>query len=171
VNDLAGSVVLAPPPGEEVAAAQALADGHVVAVLSSGTVVELAPAGGGLVVESTFVPQTGIPSEPSALEVLQGESGMQVLVTDAGGDQVFDFIIPGSAGTFPTDEITTFSGWRRESVEVTPLPGGPLTVVVTLTTVTGTAGRGRHAGRGSGGRGGRGDDGRRCGCRGCDGWG
>jgi hypothetical protein len=58
-------MLFTPPAGEEVAAAQALADGHVVAVLSSGTVVDLAPSQGGLAVDSTFAPLTGIPSEPS----------------------------------------------------------------------------------------------------------
>jgi hypothetical protein len=61
LNDLAGSVgvVFTPPVGEEVAAVEALADGHVVAVLSTGEVVDLAPSGGGLAVDATFVPQTG----------------------------------------------------------------------------------------------------------------
>jgi hypothetical protein len=139
LDDLSGSVgvVFTPPPGEEVAAAQALADGDVMAVLSSGTVEELAPAADGLAVDSTLVPLTGIPSEPSALAVLQGESGMQVLVTAADGDRVFAFGIPeqgvGGAPVFPPPSTGPV-------VEVTPLAGEPLTVVVTLTAGTGPAG-------------------------------
>jgi hypothetical protein len=53
---------------------------------------------GGLAVDSTFVPLTGIPSEPSALAVLQEESGMQVLVTAADGDRVFAFGIAEPLG-------------------------------------------------------------------------
>jgi hypothetical protein len=136
LNDLAGSVgvVFTPPPGEEVAAAQALANGHVVAVLSTGEVVDLAPSGGGLAVDATFVPQSGIPSEPSALEVLQGESGLQALVTGAGGDQVFEFLLPGPAGPplLPEPSLGPI-------VEVTPPPGEVLTVVVTLTAGTGSS--------------------------------
>jgi hypothetical protein len=136
LNDLAGSIgVLFAPAGDEVAAAQALADGHVVAVLASGTVVDLAPVEGGLTVDSTFVPLTGIPSEPSALAVLQEESGMQVLVTAAGGDRVFAFGIaePLGAPVLPEPSVGPV-------VEVTPLAGEPLTVVVTLTAGTGPAG-------------------------------
>jgi hypothetical protein len=137
LNDLAGSVgvVFTPPVGEEVAAAQALADGHVVAVLSTGEVLDLAPVGGGgLAVDATFVPQSGIPSEPSALEVLQGESGMQALVTGAGGDQVFEFLLPGPAGSplLPEPSLGPI-------VEVTPPPGEALTVVVTLTAGAGSS--------------------------------
>jgi hypothetical protein len=137
LNDLAGSVttLFTPPPGEVVAAAQALADGHVVAVLSSGTVVDLAPAEGGLAVDSTFAPLSGIPSEPSALAVLQEESGMQVLVTGAGGDQVFAFGIAAPVGSPVLPEPSS-----GPLVEVTPLAGEPLTVVVTLTAATGPAG-------------------------------
>jgi hypothetical protein len=136
LDDLAGSIgVVFAPAGDEVAAAQALADGHVVAVLSSGTVVDLAPVEGGLGVDSTLVPLTGIPSEPSALAVLQEESGMQVLVTAAGGDRVFAFGIlePPGAPVLPEPSVGPV-------VEVTPLAGEPLTVVVTLTAGTGPAG-------------------------------
>src|SRR5262249_32272577 len=142
LNDLAGSVatVFTPPVGEAVAAAQALADGHVVAVLSSGTVVDLAPAEGGLAVDRTFAPLAGTPSEPSALAVLQEESGMQVLVTAAGGDRVFAFGIAAPVGSPELPE--PFTG---PLVEVTPLVGEPLTVGVTLTAGGGAAGGGRDS--------------------------
>jgi hypothetical protein len=85
-------------------------------------------------VDGTFVAQTGIPSEPSALAVLQGESGMQALVTGAGGDQVFEFILPGPVGSPLLPEPSP-----GPIVEVTPPPGEALTVVVTLTAGTGSA--------------------------------
>jgi hypothetical protein len=131
-----GAILFTPPPGEGVAAAQALADGHVVAVLSSGTVVDLEPTKDGLLtVDSTFAPLAGIPSEPSALAVLQEESGIQVLVTGAGNDQVFAFGIVEPLGSPVLPEASS-----GPLVEVTPLAGEPLTVVVTLTAGTGPAG-------------------------------
>jgi hypothetical protein len=68
-----------------VRALQALADGEVVAALSDGAVVDLNADGS---MAGTFTALTGIPSEPSAIEVL--ESG-QVLVTSAGSDTLFVF--------------------------------------------------------------------------------
>jgi hypothetical protein len=136
LNDLAssGAIVFTPQLGE-VVAAQALADGHVVAVLSSGTVEELAPTADGLTPDgTTFEPLAGTPSEPSALAVLQEESGMQALVTGAGGDQVFAFGIPEPLGPVVVPEPPT-----GPVVEVTPLAGEPLTVVATLTAGAGTA--------------------------------
>jgi hypothetical protein len=138
LNDLAnsGATLFTPPLGEAVVVAQALADGHVVAVLSSGTVVDLEPAKDGLLaVDSTFAPLAGIPSEPSALAVLQEESGIQVLVTAAGEDRVFAYGIPEPGGSPELPEAST-----GPLVEVTPLAGEPLTVVVTLTAGTGPAG-------------------------------
>jgi hypothetical protein len=91
--------------------------------------VDLAPSGGGLVVDRTFQSLTGIPSDPSALAVLQSESGLQVLVTNAGGDRVFVFGIPGlpESPTLPPAEAPT-----GPVVEVTPPEEGSLTLVVTL---------------------------------------
>ena len=129
--DFAASVstVFAPPAGEAVDAAEALADGHVVVALDGGTVVDLAPSGGGMAVDQTFLSLTGIPSDPSALAVLQGESGLQVLVTNAGGDRVFVFGIPGlpESPTLPPPEAPS-----GPTVEVAPPVEGSLTLVVTL---------------------------------------
>lgn len=129
--DFAASVgtVFAPPDGEGVAAVEALADGHVVAALEGGTVVDLAPSNGGLVVERTFLSLSGISSDPSALEVLEGASGLQVLVTNAGGDRVFVFGIPSlpESPALPPAEVAA-----GPTVEVTPPVEGSLTLVVTL---------------------------------------
>ena len=129
--DFAASVgtVFAPPAGEGVNAVEALADGHVVAALDGGAVVDLAPSNGGLAVDQTFQSLTGIPSDPSALAVLQGESGLQVLVTNAGGDRVFVFGIPGlpESPALPPAEAPA-----GPTVEVTPPAEGSLTLVVTL---------------------------------------
>jgi hypothetical protein len=123
-----GAILFTPPPGEKVAAAQALADGHVVAVLNSGTVVDLEPAKDGLLaVDSTFAPLADIPSEPSALAVLQEESGMQVLVTGAGGDQVFAFgiaepqgppVLPNQSSTTTVRNMTATYRSAGQTVEV-----------------------------------------------------
>jgi hypothetical protein len=121
--------VFAPPAGDGVAAAEALADGHVVAALDGGEVVDLAPVGGGLVVDAALLSLTGIPSDPSALAVLQGESSLQVLVTSAGGDRVYVFGIPGLPESPPLPPAEAPPG---PTVEVTPPAEGSLTLVVTL---------------------------------------
>jgi microcystin-dependent protein len=131
INSLSASTLFTPPAGEEVAAAQALADGHVVAALANGTVVDLTPTNDVLAEDLVFAPQGGLPAEPSALEVLQGESGMQVLVTEAGGDGLFVFALPGlTAPGLPPAEASA-----GPTVEVTPPSAGSLTLVVTLTAV------------------------------------
>jgi hypothetical protein len=130
-SDFGDSVgtLFAPPAGEGVAAEEALADGHVVAALEGGTVVDLAPSGGGLAVDRVFQSLTGIPSDPSALAVLEGASGPQVLVTSAGGDRVFVFGIPGlpESPALPPAEAPA-----GPTVEVLPPVEGSLTLVVTL---------------------------------------
>ncbi len=129
--DFAASVgvMFAPPAGEGVNAVEALADGDVVVALDGGTVLDLAPANGGLAVDQTFQSLTGIPSDPSALAVLEGESGLQVLVTNAGGDRVYVFGIPGLPESPPLPLAEVAAG---PTVEVTPPVEGSLTLVVTL---------------------------------------
>jgi hypothetical protein len=133
VNNFAASVatLFTPPAGQGVQAAQALADGHVVAALDGGAVVDLAPAAGGLAEDLAFAPLSGIPSDPSALAVLQGESGLQVLVTEAGSNGLFVFGIPGLAQAPALPPAEAPAG---PTVEVTPPAEGSLTLVVTLTS-------------------------------------
>ena len=125
-----GDTLFAPGAGEGgVDAAEALAGGDVVAALAGGDVVDLAPTAGGLGVALTFDPLSGIPSDPSALAVLQGESGPQVLVTNAGGDRVFVFGTPGvpESPTLPGPE-----GPGVLALEVTSPAGAPLALVIAL---------------------------------------
>jgi hypothetical protein len=135
LNNFAGSVrtLFAPPPGEGVEAAEVLADGHVVAALDGGMVVDLTLANGGLAVDGAFMPLTGVPAHPSALEVLQGESEMEVLVTNAGEERVFVFVIPGLPEPRVLLPAEAPAGPR---VEVTPPLEGPLTLVITLAAGT-----------------------------------
>jgi hypothetical protein len=112
------------PAGEDVQALQALDNGDVVAALKGGTVEEFGPDGSNLL---TFTSFNGLPTDPSALEVLP--SG-EVLVTDAGQDQVFVFFglvegvpVPG----FPV-------GPRPESTPLTPVGESGIAFVPTLLT-------------------------------------
>jgi hypothetical protein len=129
LGNFAASVDTVFAPLEGVAAAEALADGDVVAALDGGEVVDLAPSGSGLVVDRTFQALTGIPSDPSALVVLQSASALQVLVTNAGGDRVFVFGIPGLPESPALPPAQAAVG---PTVEVTPPVEGSLTLVVTL---------------------------------------
>ncbi len=125
-------VLFTPPPGEGVDSFEALSNGDVIAALAGGTVVELTRQTSGVfAIESVFAPLSGIPSDPSALEVLQGETNMQVLVTDAGGDRVFIFI-PGLPLSPPLPPPEALSG---PGVEVVPTPESPLGLVLTITSL------------------------------------
>jgi hypothetical protein len=127
------------PAGVEAVAA--LPDGRLVAARASGVEVLLFNAGTGqFEVTAELVPQTGIPSEPDALAVLQSEFGEEVLVTQAGSDTLFVFAFAAPADT-PFD--VTFAGpsdvplpGLPESSPIepgaTPLSAEPLVVVVAL---------------------------------------
>jgi hypothetical protein len=123
-------VLFIPPLGEGVDSFEALSNGNVVAALAGGTVVELTPQDGALAIERVFAPLSGIPSDPSALQVLQGETDLQVLVTDAGGDRVFVFGIPGLplSPPLPAAEVPS-----EPVIEATPTTASPLTLVLTIT--------------------------------------
>jgi hypothetical protein len=110
---------------EPVDAAEVLANGEVVVALEGGTVEELLPDGSGGLTTVTLTPLTGIPADPSALEVL--ESG-EVLVTNAGEDQVFVFSAPG----VPEIRLPAPSLPTSPEAVVTASPEAPLTPVVVL---------------------------------------
>jgi hypothetical protein len=126
LSDLADGVRALSAPGAFVTAATALAGGDVVMALKGGAVEDLTPATGGV---QFFASETGIPSDPSALVVLQGESGLQVLVTNSGEDRVFVFDAPGLSGV-PT--LPPPGAPAGPVVEVTAAPEGALTLLLTL---------------------------------------
>ena len=129
LNNLAGSVHTVFASATPINAVQELPGGAVVVALAGGTVEELLPnAAGDLTVATTFEPLAGMPLEPSALEVLQTASGTEVLVTNAGEDQVFVFAAPG----LPEVVLPVASPVANAEAEVTAPPGAPLTLVVTL---------------------------------------
>jgi hypothetical protein len=128
LGDFARTVatIFAPPPGEGVAAVAALADGDLLAAKEDGTVVLLAASSGSsLQPVQTLAPLTGIPSDPSALAVLENASDIEVLVTSAGEDQLFVFGLPAGL-TLPVLA-------PGAPVAVAEIPSeAPLALVVTL---------------------------------------
>jgi hypothetical protein len=129
--------IFTPPPGAGVAAVQALPNGDLVVAEEGGTVQLLAPGPGSAAfdVVETFEPLTGIPSEPSALAVL--EDGSEVLVTNQGQDQLFVFGLPGSASA---GSLSSVQGFALPPLAVASSPvaeasspaEAPLAVVVAL---------------------------------------
>jgi hypothetical protein len=97
--------------GQQVVAAQALANGQVVAALADGAVELLRPQGGSLTLDSVLQAQGGIPASPSAIDVVSKPGGQfSVLVSSEGSDQLFVFseaasssevggILPGGSPT------------------------------------------------------------------------
>jgi hypothetical protein len=78
--------------GQQVVAAQALANGQVVAALADGAVDLLRPQGSGLVLDSVLQAQGGVPALPSAIDVVsKGGGQFNVLVSSEGSDQLFVF--------------------------------------------------------------------------------
>jgi uncharacterized repeat protein (TIGR01451 family) len=129
LNDpAAGAGVLFTSPADQpVLAVQDQGNGSLAIAEEGGTVAILEQGAGGLV-EQTLTPLTGIPSDPSALAVL----GDEVLVTNAGEDQVFVYeppatFVPGESGTLPPQV-------PGAPVSETATPGAaPLAAVTTLT--------------------------------------
>jgi hypothetical protein len=76
------------PGAANVAAVQALANGNLIVALPGGAVemLGLSPGSSLFAPLASFTPLTGVPSDPSALAVL--ENG-EVLVTNQGEDQLF----------------------------------------------------------------------------------
>jgi hypothetical protein len=85
--------------GQQVVAAQTLANGQVVAALASGAVDLLEPQGGGLAVASVLQAQGGVPAQPSAIDVVSKPGGQfNVLVSSEGSDNIFVFAQAALAG-------------------------------------------------------------------------
>ena len=86
--------------GVPVAAVATLNDGGFVTADAAGSVNVLEPDGQSFTEAESLTPLTGLPADPSALDVLEASSGLQALVTSQGQDQVFVFATEpsGSAG-------------------------------------------------------------------------
>jgi hypothetical protein len=111
----------------EVSALGALPDGDLAVAEANGGVdlLRLDNATGQFEVDAALAPLTGLPSEPSALAVLQSDTSLRVLVTQAGSNALFVFAMP-SAGPVPPLSPTA------PEPTAAPLPTAPLVVVVTL---------------------------------------
>jgi hypothetical protein len=127
--DFAATVatVFAPPAGQAVTAAQPLEDGGLVVAEEGGTVVLLEPVPGSSAFQSVQVltPLTGIPSNPSALAVLEDADGLRALVTNAGLDQLFVY---GSAPPEPLPVVLA----GPSGVLLPPAAGGPVAEATAL---------------------------------------
>jgi hypothetical protein len=78
--------------GQQVEAAQALANGQVVVALADGAVDLLQPQGSGLKLASVLQARGGVPALPSAIDVVSKPGGQfNVLVSSEGSDQLFVF--------------------------------------------------------------------------------
>jgi hypothetical protein len=133
--------VFTPPARQGVAAVQALDNGNLVVAEQGGTVELLGLNPGSSLYEpvETFTPLTGVPSNPSALAVLENAS--EVVVTGQGDDQLFVFglapggpltLVPTAASPTPDIPLPPFS------VAVNPVPepsaptAAPLALVLVL---------------------------------------
>jgi FG-GAP-like repeat len=119
--DASVRTVFLPPPGQAVTAVWALRDGGLVAAEQDGAVVLLELGSGSSLFQlgQPLAPLTGIPSDPSALAVLEGQFGLQVFVTSAGQDRVYLFE-PLSGLLLPAPSI---------GPSLPPLTPGPPTLV------------------------------------------
>jgi hypothetical protein len=111
----------------EVSALGALPDGDVAVARADGN-VDLLHWDSGLGqfdLEASLTALSGLPVDPTALAVLQSDSGLRVLVAQAGSDALFVFALPSGGEGVPGHPAST-----PEPV-ASPLPTG-LVVVVTL---------------------------------------
>jgi len=110
----------------------ALADGRLLAYHNGGVDVLSADAAGQYQTDLTLAPLTGIPSEPTALAVLESDNGFRALVATAGSSQMFVFDVPAADGAgvdgLPADSpvISLPTALSRDAlaVVVTLLAGG-----------------------------------------------
>jgi hypothetical protein len=133
LNSGTARMVFAPAPGEGVTAVQALADGTLFVAQRGGIVEELRPGPdpGADVPVAELAPLTGVPSDPSALDVLE-IGPLEVLVTNAGSDQVFVFG-PSLSAPLAVREVTLPGLVPGGPVAETSSPReAPLTVLLTL---------------------------------------
>jgi hypothetical protein len=129
--------------GADVLAARALPGGQVVVATADGSVEVLSPGGDGLAVATRLQARGGVPTLPSALEVLQAPGGQtEVLVSSQGSDTIFVFSAAG-AKVAPAPET---AGGGGPSASVAPVPfGGAATVGSPLSAAGGAEGGGTAA--------------------------
>jgi hypothetical protein len=155
LDNFRSNTLFTPPGGQRVMAAVARPDGSVFVAEEGGTVLFLTPRADSPVLTQSQ-PLTGfttrVPSEPSALAVVETASGPPlVLVTNQGEDNVFAFAF-GPAGSPP-------AGSGGEPAPVLPGPeqpgptpeasapvGAPLALVLTLVAGNLPAGEAAAAG-------------------------
>jgi hypothetical protein len=127
----------------DVTAVQALADGSLIVAEQGGTVALLQVDAFTRTYQAVQVatPLDGIPFNPSALDVLQSATGLTVLVTEEGLDQLFAYALPfavgpGTLGTVPFQAGASISLPLLVAPEPVPLTTppstAPLLLVVTL---------------------------------------
>ncbi len=134
-NPAAGASVVY--SGEQVVAAQALANGQVVAALADGAVDLLNTQGNSLNLASVLQAQAGVPTSPSSIDVVSKPSGQfSVLVSSEGSDNLFVFA-PATAspegeggGVLPA----TSSPPALNSIQTPTLSSATASVTSALTT-------------------------------------
>ncbi len=121
---------------EPVLAAQALSTGQVVAALANGNVSLLFPNGNVLLVESVLQAEAGLPTAPSAIDVVSNRAGqLNVLVSSAGSDTIFVFgqetesSLGGGSGV-----VTASAPPVVNSFQLPALNSSPTSVASVLTT-------------------------------------
>jgi hypothetical protein len=124
LDTLTTSVVFVPGAGETVNAVEELANGLAVAALSNGTVAELFGNSAGQFTEAaSFTALTGSLTDASELQVVDSSSGLQVLVTNTGSDELFVFAFSSFVSTGTGNPV---------GLEVTPATESSLTLILTL---------------------------------------
>jgi hypothetical protein len=138
--DLAGgthSILFTPPPGQGASAVGVdAATGDLVVAERGGTVAVLQVNADDTAAQEVAtlatLGDTGVPSDPSALEVLNSAVGLEVLVTTAGSDAVFVFG-PSLAAPLAAQDVSLPGLVPGGALPEATSPGGaPLAVVVTL---------------------------------------
>ena len=134
LNTFTANLVFQPGAGAVVNTLEALADGDVIAAFDNGRVAELlADASGKLDVAHDFATLSGDLTDPSALQKIDTGSGIEVLVTNAGSDQIFVFTPVSS--TLPMTEVIP-SRDTSLTVVVTFIAGGATDTSLTQTEVS-----------------------------------
>jgi hypothetical protein len=148
LNDAAGgsTVVFS---GQQVLAAQALADGQVVVALANGIVNLLSPVGNGYGVASILLPEGETPAVPSAIDVVSRSNGLfDILVTSQGSDTISVFSLGGTIALPVTPPVGGGSPPTSNSLQPPTVTASQL-FVLTATASSGSASPGGVSASGS----------------------